>query len=653
MNFEEDLAKPYATEMLKLADTIEWASQVNLDHLRNAVKSAQFSPLSAIGSGGSLTVAHGLAGIHRHWTRQPALVSTPLEMVSSPLQGDVSQWLLSAGGRNVDIMRAARTLIAKEPRQIVAMTGSYENRLAKLCKKHSYVDLQVFEPPAGRDGFLATNSLIAFLCILLRAYTEEFKASNVWDEVVEQSRAFTVNKSDYLNALESQSETLWERQTTLVLYGPDTSAGAIDLESKFTEAALGSIQLADYRNFAHGRHHWLAKRGKNSSVLAFISEGDALLAKRTLDLIPAYIPLLKVELPGSKMVAMMGSILAAFRLSNWAGKAVGIDPGAPGVPLFGRKLYHLSLPKESAVNLPDGLSKTDALAISRKAKVPLDKISSLGPLTEWQEAAGTYKRRLKKAVFRGVILDYDGTIVETKFRWKLPIDAMSEQLIRIVNSSCKLGIATGRGVSARKDLRAIIEKKHWSEVIIGYYNGADVSTLDDDHAPNGNPQTCSALREVSEVLLNHPMLMDVCHQSDRKYQITLSGRSQLSSDKLWYVVSEILTQSGFADVMVLRSGHSVDILAPNVSKTTVLERVRESVGTHPILTIGDRGCWPGNDFDLLNQEYSLGVDEINSALDNCWSFAKSGQRGVNVTINYLSKLKTHEAGLKFDSSAFK
>ena len=647
------MAKPYATEMLKLKSTLEWAAEVNLDHLRHAVKSAQFSPLSAIGSGGSLTVAHGLAGIHRYWTQQAAIVSTPLELVSNPLQSSVSQWLLSAGGRNVDIMRVARTLIAKEPRQIVAMTGSHENRLAKLCEKHPYVDLQVFEPPAGRDGFLATNSILAFLSVLLRAYAEEFNSFNVWNEVQKIARKFTLEDSDYLDDLKSQSKALWQRQTTLVLFGPDTSAGAIDIESKFTEAALGGIQLADYRNFAHGRHHWLAKRGGNSSVLAFISDDDSLLAKRTLDLIPSDIPILKIHIPGSKMAAMLCSVLAALRITQWAGQSVGIDPGAPGVPLFGRKLYHLSLPKIRAVELPDGTSKAGALAISRKARVQLDNLSSLSTLPKWKEAAAAYKRRLKKAVFQGVVLDYDGTIVETKFRRELPTNAMSEQLSKIVNSNCKLGIATGRGVSARNDLRKVIAKENWHKVIIGYYNGADISTLADDNAPNGEHQTCQELKEVASVLRGHQMLIDVCQQDDRKYQITLSGKKQLSSEKLWYIVREILNQSGFINIVVLRSGHSVDILAPSVSKIRVLERMRESIGRDPILTIGDRGCWPGNDFDLLNQDYSLGVDEINSALDNCWNFAKPGQRGVNATINYLSKLKIHKTGLKFDSTAFK
>ena len=55
-------------------------------------------------------------------------------------------------------------------------------------------------------------------------------------------------------------------------------SAAIDLESKLTEAALMPVQVADFRNFAHGRHHWLAKRGGETAVLALVCESDAEVA---------------------------------------------------------------------------------------------------------------------------------------------------------------------------------------------------------------------------------------------------------------------------------------------------------------------------------------------------------------------------------------
>ena len=56
----------------------------------------------------------------------------------------------------------------------------------------------------------------------------------------------------------------------------------------FTEAALGHVQLADYRQFAHGRHHWLAKRGDSSAVIALGTEADATIMDKTLRLLPGH-----------------------------------------------------------------------------------------------------------------------------------------------------------------------------------------------------------------------------------------------------------------------------------------------------------------------------------------------------------------------------
>ena len=74
-----------------------------------------------------------------------------------------------------------------------------------------------------------------------------------------------------IDAWRKLCDPLWERQNLAVLYPPSLLAAASDLESKFTEAAIGNVQTADYRHFAHGRHHWLAKRGNETGVLALIT----------------------------------------------------------------------------------------------------------------------------------------------------------------------------------------------------------------------------------------------------------------------------------------------------------------------------------------------------------------------------------------------
>jgi fructoselysine-6-P-deglycase FrlB-like protein len=360
------VARPYASEMAKVPQTFDWAAITDIDALRKAVRTAALSPLRAIGSGGSLTVAHLLASFHQHYTGRLAAVATPLEAVGEPLDTSVCHWLVSAGGGNVDILAAARTLIDREPRQLAVLCGREDSPLAEICRTHPFTDLLTFPPPAGKDGFLATNSLLGFGALLARTYATEFSEESHWVETAEIIRQSVKENSEISAIWEAETSLLWERPTTLVLHSSSTRAGAVDLESKFTEAALGNLQLADYRNFAHGRHHWLAKRGNMSAVLAFITEADRSLAERTLDLIPADVPQARLCLPGNTTTTALLSLLAALLVTGWAGFARGIDPGRPGVPDFGRKLYNLPLPRAPS-RRKDVFSSRDGAAITRKS----------------------------------------------------------------------------------------------------------------------------------------------------------------------------------------------------------------------------------------------------------------------------------------------
>ena len=124
------MARPYAAEMEELADTFAWAATANVEPLRKAAQAAGFSSLLAIGSGGSLTAAHALAGLHQRSTTRIAAVATPMEALAEPLDASVAPWLLSAGGGNVDILAAAKRLIAREPRQVAVLCGRDDSPLA-------------------------------------------------------------------------------------------------------------------------------------------------------------------------------------------------------------------------------------------------------------------------------------------------------------------------------------------------------------------------------------------------------------------------------------------------------------------------------------------------------------------------------------------
>lgn len=643
------MAKPYAAEMARLAETFAWAGDVDIGALRRAIRAAGGMPLRAVGSGGSLTAAHALAQLHQYVTRQLGVAATPLD-VTEPSAEPLANWLLSAGGSNVDILGAARKLANQEPRQLAILCGRSDSPLSDLARAHPFVDLLLFPPPAGKDGFLATNSLLGFIAVLVRAYLLELGRVEEWEVVRASIAPLLSAESAQIENWAATTEPLWSRSTTIVLHDADSRIGAIDLESKFTEAAVGNLQISDYRNFAHGRHHWLAKRGDTSAVLALYSPSGADLAERTLALLPAEIPIARLGLPGSPMATMLASLIAALQVTGWAGRARGLDPGRPGVPEFGRKLYHLPLPRVAARRIAN-LSPRHAVAIHRKAGVCAARLADAGDLPRWQRALDAFRQRLLGPVFQAVALDYDGTLVDTRHRFDAVTPEVKGQMSRLLGAGVTLAVATGRGASVRRDLQAALPKSLWENVLIGYYNGAEIAGLGEDNAPDGKDEPCAELAALALALRGQPELAGAATQSNRKYQITLEARPGQSESRLWDLAHEVLLKQGMRDVIVTRSSHSIDIVPEHVSKANVLAAIRGRIDDGAVLAMGDRGRWPGNDYALLREPFALSVDEISVDPSTCWNLGQPGQRGLQVTLEYLDALEPCEGGVRFKANA--
>ena len=631
-----EMARRYSEEMSRLATTFDWAATADLQLLRGAVRIGGTGTLCAVGSGGSLTGAHALAQLHQRCAGRLATVATPLEVVDDSFRANPATWLLSAGGSNVDIMAAARALILREPRQLSVLCGRESSPLAELCRRHPFVDILLYPSPVGRDGFLATNSLFGFTTLLTRAYATEYGADAEWQEAVDCVTPLLRQPSAAVDAWEAATLPLWSRSTILALHGTHTRIGAVDLESKFTEAALGHVKVADYRNFAHGRHHWLAKRGEESVILAFTTKTDRPLAESTLSVIPDDVPKVRIHLEGGPCASGLASLLAAFRITEWAGRRVGIDPGRPGVPQFGRKLFHQPFPRHRRVPRRLRLTGREVAAIRRKIGVD-PKMLDDGDLRRWRGALATFLDRMYAADFAGVVLDYDGTLVDTRNRLMPATASMAASLVRLLKAGVRVAIATGRGKSVRQDLRFCLPQELWSLVSVGYYNGAEIASLTDDGAPDNSPRVCGTLQPIADALRRREELTTCVHQTDRPHQITLQLKWPVPDNRVWYLVREVIASASTRDVDVTRSGHSIDILPKGVSKVNVVRRLRQTVGGTQILVVGDQGRWPGNDYDLLREEYSLGVDEVSTDPHTCWNVGQPGQRGPSVTLNYLSR----------------
>ncbi len=632
-NTSQNMGKPFKTELSKLEDTYKWALCVELKSLDNAVFS-KTDPFFIVGSGGSFSACSYVA----YLLQQRGIFAkaiTPLELVySAPLIRKTNVVLISASGKNKDIILAAKICINQEVKTLITICLAKNTPLSNLVSMMDNAAAFEFSNPAGKDGFLATNSLIAYFTIFQRLFSDSKSADKI-----------ELSFDDSRQLLDKFAKQLPKNPTFVVLYGGYGQPVAIDIESKFTEAALGNISLSDYRNFGHGRHHWFAKRTSTSAVVALISPNERLIAEKTLSLLPKKIPRLLISTETTSSLGAIELLVRSFWLANRVGEIQKIDPGKPGVPSFGSKLYNLN----ALSSYKKMVSHTASdLAIIKKSSIPSLELLSDDEADFWKKSKDGFINKLHKEKFGCLVLDYDGTICDNKHRFEAIEPRVKHALNTFLSKGFILGVISGRGKSIREALQTAIEEKYWGQVILGYYNGADVGILSDNNLPIKDENSLPPLNAIGQILNNHVLLSLMVDITYRPKQITIEAKKQASWPRIKPIVYDLIAECNYDNIKVLESSHSMDvILRPSVSKLNILEYCSKASSKFGVSTsclcMGDKGKYPGNDFELLSTPFSLSVDEVSSNSSSGWNFAPPSVRGVEALLFYFKMISFRKA----------
>lgn len=649
------MGRPYESELSEFNETYAWGLAASVGPLAASLGTAMRLPLIAVGSGGSLTSASVAAVLHTQFTGQLARVMTPYELAMSPLAlKNTGILLCTAGGSNPDVLSCFEGLIRREPALLTAICTRVGSRLAKAAAPHPWTSCHEFSAPVRKDGFLATNSLLATVILLIRAYEQIFAVPSCLPPTLAELLSPGDQAHRSLEELEGEFRALVDRRTLAVLHGGMTQPAATDIESRFTEAALGNVQLADYRNFAHGRHHWLAKKADDTAVLILSSPEDKRSAERTAALLPKSIPQLHLQFPHG-LQGTLSAVLHSIYLGWFAAKAHGVDPGKPKVALFGRKLYHLHAIPKSPLN-GVAVQEFEATAIERKSGFTIPTLHAREQLKEWRTHFRSFTKKLAGTSFRAVIFDYDGTLCGSGERFSGLRKEVIVGLVSLLEAGVIVGIATGRGRSVKDVLRSQIRRRALHKlVVIGYHNASEIGWLDDDNVPPVVSPLHESLSLINAALATSAFVSQNARLEAKGSQITLEAKSSLVIEDLWEHVSDIVPCHAPGGVQLVRSTHSIDVLASGVSKRSLLtvltDRLREGHRDVAVLCIGDRGRWPGNDYELLRHPFSLSVDQVSLDPSTCWNLAPPSSRYVDACLGYLRCFEPQPDGFRIKGLA--
>lgn len=615
------MGKPFNTELQVLSKTYEFSKELDMCDFEQYIFNHISSPFLVVGSGGSLAVAQTCALVINHLGGF-AQVVTPYELMefSKGLHKD-NIVFFSASGGNPDIINAYDFCKRMEVNSSFIICLSENSKLIELAKSkykdQSYIELSL---PNGHDGFLAVNSTVCAVMMLKKLITPADSAPFI----------MPVLPDDAIKCLFADS--------IIALGGRWTIPAISDFESKCTEAGLIKVLPADLRNFAHGRHHWIAKN-PNTSVICFATENEYELAKKTIGILPKTVPSCILLTSYDGISATLDLLFYVFLLVQRLGELKGIDPGKPGVPRFGSQLYRINY-RLSAEAEANGELNSDI--IKRMAKRKAFVVPNIDLVTI-ENAAKEYLEKLSHAYFAGIVLDYDNTIIANN-------DMDDDNYRGCMNSICSFlaqGIevcfATGRGKSIREQLLQFIPSEYASKTYIAYYNGATILPLDQELSHTSD--CINPLLQTIFAFITKSLPGSLRFASLRNDSLTYEANSS-ELNRIYSFIASALLRDSFSGVKLLRSDHSIDIISSKVSKKNAVDFMSEKTGGE-ILCIGDSGDEFGNDYELLDSSFSLSVNHVSMSLSNCWNISTLGISGPTAAKEYFDKLLVQKKGLHF------
>jgi len=629
------VGKAYSEEVSSIPQTLQWTIGQNITVLERCIRSCADKSVVAIGSGGSFTAAAYVAGLHERKYGKLSRAATPLDAITGVHGGDFASIYLSAEGRNNDILAAAQAHCGSDKGSI-ALTLVPANPLLAYCESSGAATPVYFDIPWQKDGYLATNTLVAMMALFGRAYFDGAFVTGLPDNQWITARREELAISDAVSHIVCGSDVI-------VLYGAAGKVAAIDLESKFAEAALGPCQVVDYRQFAHGRHLQLAQR-KLPVVIALGSEEDEQLMQASLGHFPVTVPILRIQLPTEYALSELVGVVYAMLIVEAVSLARQIDVGQPDVPAFGRALYGTDV-RDTARRY------SHMVPPMLRQKVPGLQMEQV---PAWVHAADAFIARLDQARFAGIVCDFDGTCCYTPRRWEGIDHRLIDEFTRILHAGIKVAFATGRGDSIKTTLCDKLPAQYWARVFMGYFSGSSISWLDEEFR---EPAVDARFSQLRSWLIEHCLISGGL--TDVKLgggQMSIRLSDSLPRDALTSAIAFWIDAAGYAGWRVFCSGHSVDVLTEAVGKRVVVDRLSEQLGADPndeILRIGDAGHFSGNDYELLSSGLGLSVAMTSPLKASCWNLLPEGLHGAAGTHYYLSALEIENGKARFSEKFIK
>lgn len=306
--------------------TLHTVANFNTESLTSFLKRDFHRPLFITGSGGQ--ASSSFAALLYQAAGGFAQFVTPYSMNSiSDKTLSLSKVLLSScSGHNADIQYIGNRCHNIIPSQTGFLCHSIDPERNKLLGKVAPDNLFYFPKSAetSPSGFVSSSILNA--AIIYKAFAGTLDPS---DFDIERSFSYFSNRSA------DAPLPLQEVRHFCVLHGSWSQPAATDLESRFVESGMASVQVCDYRNYCHGRfiftsnHLGVKNTPRDMALVLLVTPREKSYVQRLLDLLPESVPVIVLETDKDDSRATLELFMQSIRLFDSVGDAHSIDPCNP------------------------------------------------------------------------------------------------------------------------------------------------------------------------------------------------------------------------------------------------------------------------------------------------------------------------------------
>lgn len=340
--------KPHFSDSLShFEEVLTWAQDQDVSGLRSFLLRESHLPLLGISSGGASSPLH-YACLLYGTANGVGRAITPLEFasLSDNAVRNSKVLILSSSGHGTDPEYTGRRAFTLNPgRSACITTPGDDNILVPRAEKTGASAFVYDWPSFGCTGFVGCLNHIAIFGLVYKAFTGDSDFASKLPFRPDPDSNFIYRT----RAAGGEVKPFSSYKHYIVLYGGYGEPAAVDLETKFHESGIASVQLADYRNFTHGRFIFESNNFDDTCIVLIRTPREKKFSEQCIleakgihkdkatgvlpDLFPADMPVVLIDTGHDSALASIDLLMKSQVFFSAAADACGMDPFNPSNPM--------------------------------------------------------------------------------------------------------------------------------------------------------------------------------------------------------------------------------------------------------------------------------------------------------------------------------